>query len=50
MKFSYLLIMVLIALHTQAQTVRGMVADQNHEPLIGATVQELARKTAWSPM
>ena len=26
---------------TQAQTVRGMIGDQNHEPLIGATILEL---------
>lgn len=41
MKFSYLILLILTALSSQAQTVRGMVADQNHEPLIGATVQEL---------
>lgn len=36
-----LLLLILSVSVTQAQTIRGMVADQNHEPLIGATVQEL---------
>lgn len=40
-RFIFLLFILSAALCAEAQTVRGMVADQNHEPLIGATVMEL---------
>ena len=38
--FLYILI-TLFTLSAQSQTVRGVVVDRNHEPLIGATVMEL---------
>lgn len=36
-----ILILPLLATSINGQTVQGVVADQNHQPLIGATVQEL---------
>lgn len=36
-----LILPFLYTISLQAQTVKGMVADQKHQPLIGATVQEL---------
>ena len=39
-KYSILLLNIFLSLHAAAQTVRGMVADMNHQPLIGATVLE----------
>ena len=40
-KLSILFIAILTLASTQAQTAQGMVADQRHQHLIGATVQEL---------
>ncbi|MEP1096032.1 MAG: TonB-dependent receptor [Cyclobacteriaceae bacterium] len=40
-KIHLLLLVLLISGATQAQKVRGMIADQKHQPLIGATIQEL---------
>lgn len=41
MKSLIILLMSLTVLPIQAQKVRGMVADMQHQPLIGATVMEL---------
>ena len=41
MKQTLFLILTTLTYATHAQIVRGMVVDQNHQPLVGATVQEL---------
>ncbi|MBC6401648.1 MAG: TonB-dependent receptor [Ekhidna sp.] len=40
-KYLMLLLNTFLSLYAAAQTVRGMVADRQHRPLIGATVLEL---------
>ena len=40
-KIQLILLSLLFAGAIQAQKVRGMVADQKHQPLIGATILEL---------
>lgn len=41
LKKLFLFILPLFAISLHGQTVQGVVADQSHQPLIGATVQEL---------